>query len=158
MEGAATVRPDEAALRADLARGRFVSGERAGRWRLVRIAWPFVTITVRAADQVEYGLRFECSDYPRTAATAQPWDPVADGPLPVALWPCGASRIPAAFNPGWRGGTCIYLPCDRHSIAGHDNWRSEHPALLWEPAKGICKYLGIVHQMLNSADYGGRHG
>lgn len=151
-----TVIPAEAALRADLGKGRFVSGERAGRWRLVRIAWPHVVVTVTAADGVAYGLRFECSDYPRTPVTAQPWDVEADAPLAAGLWPRGVARIPLAFNPDWRGGSCLYLPCDRFSIEGHENWRSEHPALLWEPARGLCKYLGIVHQMLNSADYGGR--
>lgn len=156
MEGDIHMSPDERALRRDLAAGRFVSGQTLGRWKLVRIAWPYVTITVTALDGQTYGLRFHCVDYPATAVTAQPWDEIEERPLPANRWPSGHSRIPLAFNPGWKQGQCLYLPCDRLSIEGHDNWRSEHPALLWEPAKGICKYLGVVHQMLNSADYGGR--
>ena len=148
----------EAALRRDVAAGRFVSGEAAGRWRLVSLSWPHLTVAIRAADDIEYGLHFECSDYPRQAVTAQPWDIERGQPLAFSLWPTGTSRIPLAFNPGWKAGTCLYLPCDRQSIEGHDAWVHTHPALLWEPEKGICKYLGIVHQMLNSADYGGRRG
>lgn len=149
-------RPDEVALRRDLAAGRFVIGVTTGRWRLVWLRFPYVLIAIRAPDGVEYGLRFECQDYPRTAVTAQPWNIAGDHPLERPLWPTGRSRIPLAFNPDWKAGTCVYLPCDRLSMEGHDLWRNQHPALLWEPARGICKYLGIVHQLLNSSDYGGR--
>ena len=67
-----------------------------------------------------------------------------------------SARVALAFNPGWKGGVCLYLPCDRLSIEGHDQWRSQHPALLWDPEKGLCKYLIIIHELLNSGDYGGR--
>jgi hypothetical protein len=156
MSGEPASRPDEAALRRDLGSGRFMIGMANGRWKLIAHCFPHVVIAVRASDGIEYCFRFECSDYPRTAATAQPWDAERDQPLEPRLWPTGRSRTPLAFNPGWKAGTCLYLPCDRLSIEGHDGWRQQHPALLWEPAKGICKYLGIIHQMLNSSDYGGR--
>jgi hypothetical protein len=146
----------ELALRRDLAAGRFVSGACAGRWALLDIAFPYAMITVRASDGIDYGFRFECRDYPRLAVTAQPWDMERRAPLDVALWPAGESRIPLAFNPGWKGGTCLYLPCDRQAIEGHDQWMHTHPALLWEPPRGICKYLGIIHELLNSPDYRGR--
>jgi hypothetical protein len=149
-------RPDEAALRRDLASGRFLIGAATRRWRLVSVRFPHAMIAVRAMDGSEIALRFECSGYPRVAVTAQPWDVETDRPLARDQWPRGQSRIPLAFNPEWKGGTCLYLPCDRQSIEGHDGWRSQHPALLWEPQKGICKYLGIVHQLLNTSDYGGR--
>lgn len=150
------VSADETALRRDLAAGRFISGQAMGRWTLMSIGWPYAFISVRAADGIDYGLRFECAGYPHVPVTAQPWDIVANQPLAVALWPTGASRVPLAFNPGWKSGCCLYIPCDRQSIEGHDGWRNDHPALLWDPTKGICKYLGIVHQLLNSGDYGGR--
>lgn len=150
------VQPDELALRRDLAAGRFLTGSVSQRWRLCRVDWPFVIIAIRAADGQDYALRFECSGYPHTPATAQPWDEVKDCPLERGLWPSGHSRIPLAFNPDWKNGTCLYLPCDRHSIEGHDAWRHQHPALLWDPRVGITKYLAIVHQLLNSSDYGGR--
>lgn len=156
MASEAITSPAELALRRDLAAGRFVSGVAAGRWRLERLGFPHALIGVRAADGTEYGLRFECTNYPRLAVTAQPWNFTTDAPLERALWPAGTARIPLAFNPDWKGGCCLYLPCDRQSIEGHDAWLTQHPALVWEPDKGICKYLGILHQLLNSGDYLGR--
>ena len=150
--------PDQRMLRLHLESGRFRAGVVAGRWRLVSLEWPHVVIGVNARDGVEYGFRFHCTDYPHTAVTAQPWDIENNTRLPAEKWPTGQDRFSLAFNPGWKGGTCLYLPCDRQSIEGHENWRNEHPALLWDPKKGICKYLGIIHELLNSTDYGGRCG
>ena len=52
-----------------------------------------------------------------------------------------------------KGGTALYLPCDRESIVGHDNWRHELPSKIWRPAAGINQYLELVHELLNCADY-----
>ena len=150
--------PDERLLRLHLESGRFCAGAVAGRWRLVSFEWPHVVIGVNARDGIEYVFRFHCADYPHTAVSAQPWDIENNSRLPDGQWPTGQERVSYAFNPGWNGGTCLYLPCDRQSIEGHENWRNEHPALLWDPKKGICKYLGIIHELLNSTDYGGRRG
>ncbi|HZT26574.1 MAG TPA: hypothetical protein VFA57_12795 [Pseudolabrys sp.] len=152
----APVSPDEAVFRAHLAGGRFRSGAAAGRWRLVAVAWPHAVFGVRAADGAEYGLRFECSDYPRTPPTAGLWDLELNAPLAVNKWPAGRDRIPLAFNPGWKNGACLYLPCDRISIEGHANWYQQHPSLVWDPAIGIAHYLRVVHDLVNSSDYGGR--
>lgn len=157
MEAQPLRRPDEVALTRDLVSGRFLIGVASQRWRLHWVRFPHTLISVKAADGTDYAFRFECSGYPRTPVTAQLWDAASDRPLEARLWPQGSSRIPLAFNPGWKNGSCVYLPCDRQSIEGHDMWRSQHPALLWEPAKGISKYLGILHQLLNSGEYGGRH-
>jgi hypothetical protein len=151
------ISPAEAVFLAHLATGRFRIGVASGRWRLESITWPHATFTVRAADGIEYGLRFECSDYPRTPATAQPWDIEQNSPLAVSGWPTGIQRIPLAFNPQWKNGSCLYLPCDRQSIEGHANWYQEHPNLVWDPALGVIHYLRIVHDLLNSGDYSGRH-
>lgn len=147
---------DEQMLRHHLESGRFISGVASNWWRLVSLEWPYVVIAVMARDSIEYGFRFHCSDYPQTPVTAQPWDFHFNTPLSVDKWPTGRSRVPLAFNPNWKNGTCLYLPCDRLSIAGHDPWRTQHPELLWDPDKGICKYLGIIHEYLNSSDYEGR--
>src|SRR5687768_11041357 len=96
--------PDEQVLRLHLQSGRFRSGEASGRWRLVSLKWPHLVIGVRAADGVEYAFRFECSNYPRSPVTAQPWDLDPDVPLTVSRWPTGRSRVPLAFNPGWKDG------------------------------------------------------
>ena len=147
--------PDERTLRLHLESGRFRSGVARRWWRFDTLNWPHLTVGVTARDNAEYGFRFHCLDYPRTPVTAQPWDLPGGAPLPGNRWPTGRGRVPLAFNPGWKSGTCLYLPCDRQAIEGHDNWRHEHPTLLWDPSKGICKYLGIIHELLNSSDYGG---
>ena len=153
---------DERVFRAHLAAGPFQSGVDRGRWRLLSLAWPHAVIAVRAAERpggpAEYALRFELTNYPQTPPTAQPWDPERNAPLEPARWPGGRSRIPPAFNPGWKGGQCLYLPCDRLSIEGHDGWRSQHPSMIWSPAGDITQYLRIVHDLLTSSDYSGPRG
>lgn len=145
--------PDEKALRADVESGRFLAGEAGGRWRLIAIEWPFVQIGVTAKDGFEFVLRFDCSGYPQTPPTARLWDAVRKVPLPFGDWPRGGGRIAAVFNPNWKSGVALYLPCDRTAIEGHDNWRHEHPSKIWNPAKGITQYVEIVHELLQSRDY-----
>jgi hypothetical protein len=154
--------PDERVFRAHVEAGPFQSGVDRGRWRLRSIAWPHAIIAVSAAERLGgpawYVLRFECSNYPQSPPTAQPWDAERDTPLEHARWPGGRSRVPLAFNPNWRGGQCLYLPCDRLSIDGHDGWRSQHPSMIWSPAGDITQYLRIVYDLLNSSDYTGARG
>ena len=153
MDG--TTSPEEEVFHAHLAAGRFRSGAAAGRWRLISLSWPYAVFGVCSADGVEYGLRFECSDYPRTPVTGCPWDIERDTPLAFDKWPTGRERVPLAFNTGWKNGSCLYLPCDRQSIEGHMTWYQEHPSLIWDHTLGIVHYLRVVHDLLNSDDYRG---
>lgn len=149
----------ESVLRAHLEAGPFQSGVDRGRWRLVVLDWPHVVIAVTAAPRpgapMEYAFRFECTGYPQVPPTAQPWSEVLKGGLPPAQWPGGRSRVPFAFNPSWKGGQCLYLPCDRLSIEGHDPWRTQHPSLIWSPRRDITQYLAVIYELLNSSDYTG---
>ena len=153
---------DEQVFRAHLEAGPFQSGLDRGRWRLLSLEWPHAMIAVRAAERTdsaaEYALRFECTNYPQSPPTAQPWDADNDTPLPQERWPNGIVRVPLAFNPGWKNGQCLYLPCDRLSIEGHDPWRTQHPSMIWSPESDITHYLRIVHELLNSSDYTGPRG
>ncbi|RUL84028.1 DUF7665 family protein [Tautonia sociabilis] len=155
--------PDERALHADLASGAFLLGVCQGRWELGRVTWPFAHIAVFASPwpnaPEKWWFRFDCSGYPQQAPTARPWDPEHDRPLPFDRWPAGKSRVPAVFRTDWKDGSCLYLPCDRVSAQGHEDWRTQHPSLLWSPERGITLYLGELHALLNSSDYtGARHG
>jgi hypothetical protein len=152
----ASLTPEEAVFHAHLAAGRYRSGASAGRWRLVSVAWPHAIFVVCARDGVEYGLRFDLEDYPRTPPSARPWDVGLGAPLAPNKWPTGQNRVSFAFNPGWKNGSCLYLPCDRISIEGHPNWSQQHPSLIWDPTIGIVQYLRIVQDLLTSGDYGGR--
>jgi hypothetical protein len=145
--------PDEKALRSDLESGRFLAGVARSRWRPVSVEWPAVYISVTAQDDCEYVLRFDCTGYPQDPPTARLWDAERNAPLEVSRWPRGNGRIAAVFRNDWKGGTALYLPCDRTAIEGHDNWRTEHPSKIWNPCKGITQYLEIVHELLQSHDY-----
>lgn len=151
--------PDERVFRDHLEWGPFQSGVDRGRWRLVGIDWPWATIAVAAAPRPggpgEYAFRFDLADYPQSPPTARPWDAARDAPLAPADWPGGNGRVPLAFNPAWRGGDCLYLPCDRFSIAGHDPWLIQHPSLIWSPNGDITQYLRIVHDLITTDDYTG---
>lgn len=146
--------PDERAFQGDLEKGAFRMGQIEGRWHLYGVNWPFVLIGVTAKDGHEIVLRFNCSGYPQTAPTAGPWDVSRSTILAFDRWPRSkGGRVSAVFNPNWKSGTALYLPCDREAIGGHENWRTEMPSKLWNPTTGIVHYLELVHELLNCGDY-----
>jgi hypothetical protein len=146
--------PDERALRADFSKGAFRLGELERRWRLVNVAWPHVLIAVTAKDGREYVLRFNCAGYPQVPPTAGPWDIAGNTVLAANQWPrSGGGRVGSVFRPDWKNGIALYLPCDRESITGHANWRTEMPSKIWNPRLGIVQYLELAHELLNCSDY-----
>lgn len=153
------IRPDHHALLTHLEDAEFQLGVRDGHWRLLAIQWPHAYIAVSAAARTnapdEYVFRFECTGYPRVAATACLWDMAANVLLPLPRWPAGRLRVPSVFRPDWKDGTCLYLPCDRLSIEGHDAWHRKHPSMCWSEDLGIVRYLHVLGGLLNSSDYTG---
>jgi hypothetical protein len=151
--------PDRVLLEQDLAAPEFRRGEIEGRWRRVSLNWPHVILAIsapeRPASPSEFGFRFECSGYRERPATAQPWDLEANNPLPAARWPTGPAIVASVFRPDWKQGQCLYLPCDRMSIEGHDNWRSAYPSRLWQPARGLICYLEQIYEFFHQSDYSG---
>jgi hypothetical protein len=146
--------PDERAFRADAAKAAFRLAEAEGRFHVLSVAWPIVFITVTACDFTAFCLRFDCAGYPAAAPTARLWDAARNTPLAHMSWPRSkGGRVGAVFRPDWKDGTALYLPCDRVSRQGHDNWRVETPTMIWNPARGIIQYLEIVHELLNCGDY-----
>ena len=140
-----------ASLTSHLHSGRFQSGVVAGRWTLIDLAWPHVNVGITAADQRQFVLRFDCTGYPDEAPTAQLWDGTARTLLPFDKWPRGG-RVSQMFNPGWKQGTAIYIPCDRQAIEGHNNWLAEYPWLIWKPEVGLLQYIQAVHETLQSSE------
>ncbi len=144
-------------LEQDLVAAPYRCGELSGQWKHIVTNWPFVTFTVSASPRDkspdEYGFRFECSGYRQTPVTGRLWDVVSDAPLPTNRWPLGKSIIPSIFRPEWKGGTCLYIPCDRLSIEGHNQWLHQHPNRLWKPKLGIVCYLRQLYELLNQVDY-----
>jgi len=146
--------PDQRAFEADTAKAVFRLGVAEGRWRLLSTGWPFAFIEVASKDGLWHTLRFNCSGYPQLAPTAGPWDTTKNAILQFDRWPRGSGgRVTAVFRTDWKGGTALYLPCDRESIVGHDNWRIQMPSKIWRPEDGLIQYLELVHELLNSRDY-----
>lgn len=142
---------NEEELEAHLRSGRFLAGAAKGRWRLIALKWPNVFIEIEACDGRRFTLRFECTGYPDAAPTAMLWDLSSGQQLAVARWPRGG-RVSQVFNPSWKGGTALYIPCDRESIAGHSNWHSEYSWLIWNPSRGLLQYLEAVFEILQSKE------
>ncbi len=155
-------KPDELMFEADVQAGPFISGVDRGRWRLISVDWPHAVIAVSATPrdeaQDEYFFRFDLLNYRVDPPTARLWDVDQDRAMDSARWPAGTNRVQAAFNPGWKDGIAIYIPCDRLAIAGHDQWPRLYPHMIWSPARDITQYLQIVHDLLNSTDYTGVRG
>ena len=146
--------PDERAFWADVNKPAFRLGQADERWRLLDVTWPFALIGIMAKDGLQYALRFDCSGYPQSPPTAGPWDPESNEQLAFDKWPKNkGGRLGHVFRPKWKNGTALYLPCDRLSIEGHDNWQSEMPSKIWRPDEGILQYLELVHELLHCRDY-----
>lgn len=143
---------DQQAFEADVASGAFLNGSLTGRWEVQSVLWPYAFIWVRAGNGNRLLLRFELTNYPRQAPTAEPWDIESNAPLPPARWPKGEARVTAAFNPNWNA-HALYIPCDRVAIQGHEAWRHQHPSMLWDPTAGIHRYVRVVSDLLGSPDY-----
>jgi len=144
---------DEDALNIDIMAPRFRSGEDRGRWRLKDFKWPYLFVTVFARDGLGFTLRLNCAGYPVDPPTGTFWDCENDGVLAFPSWPKGSGRVTASLRTDWQNGAALYIPCDRVSIHGHDNWRSVYPSMIWNPKRGITQYLEIVHDLLHSRDY-----
>lgn len=152
INGDASVPTDHAKLLEHLEKAPFVMGEMNGRWGLRDISWPFVFFDVRARDNHQFTLRLQCDGYPGLPTGAF-WDSVNGSWLPAHCWPRAGARFGAALRTDWQGGTALYIPCDRNSIAGHEQWLQLHPAWAWDPIIGIARYLEVVWMMLNGEDY-----
>jgi hypothetical protein len=154
--------PGMTMLEADLAMPEFRRGAIEGRWRHAGTSWPHTIIVVAAPSRPrspnEYAFRFECSGYRQNPVIGQPWDIAPNAPLPANRWPTGNAIVGSVFRPEWKNGQCLYLPCDRMSIDGHDQWRSQHPSRLWQPARGLICYVEQIYELLNQSDYTGARG
>jgi hypothetical protein len=152
VNGDATFAPAEAALLAHLEEAPFLMGAMNGRWQLRSIAWPIVFFDVRARDRRDYTLRLDCTGYPQ-APTGAFWDVSGGTWLPAPRWPRTGPRFGVALRSDWQGGTALYVPCDRASLPGHEQWLQLHPAWAWDPKAGVSRYLNVVWTMLNGDDY-----
>ncbi|MFC7279217.1 hypothetical protein ACFQS1_35095 [Paractinoplanes rhizophilus] len=125
------------------------NGAAAGFWRVIELAWPFLTVTIAVGDDADLGMRLQVDDYPVKAPAGQPWDIATGMPLPVERWPV-TGRNPEVFRPEWspNSGNAPYLACDRIALAGHPDWPVQHPQHAWNPSRTIGFYLRELHRAL----------
>lgn len=152
VNGDAGVTSEHALLLEHLEQAPFVMGEMNDRWKLRGVTWPFVFIDVCARDKREFTLRLQCDGYPGMP-TGSFWDLVNGSWLPAPRWPRTGTRFGVALRTDWQGGSALYIPCDRKSIAGHEQWLNLYPAWTWDKNIGIARYLEVVWTMLNGEDY-----
>jgi hypothetical protein len=148
--------PDERAVRAHLESPGFQAAVAAGRWRVVDLAWPFVTIAVSAAPRPagpeEVALRFELTGYPQQAPTATPWDLTTNAQLAADRRPRG-EVVAMVFRTDWESGRALYVPFDRVALSSHGGWVQQHPGDAWTAKHDLSFYLRKVHAMLHDDDY-----
>lgn len=147
--------PSQRAYEEDLAGGAFQRGVAFGKWRVISGDWPNPLIAVSAGDRpdspTEFVLRFDLTDYPERAPTAQMWDVEKGGLLAHGMRPRGTENIQKAFRVDWQ--PALYIPCDRVALESHAQWRDKQGA--WKPGHDLTHYLRFVHDLLNSAGYQG---
>ena len=147
--------PDEKAFRADVASDAFQIALLERHWEILdkpETAWPYALIrifsTVPSVVSGSVVLRFTLDGYPANAPTAVPWDIEKNTILEHALWPKGTPVIQQVFKPGWNAGKCLYIPCDRGAMPGHDGWKTQHPDCYWQSGFTIISYLECVRRCL----------
>lgn len=147
-------RRSERRLRDDLAASPVQAGVLRGYWRIDRLEWPFLYVTVSASQRTTperaLALRIDVSDYP-AAPTASPWDLEADCQLPAERRPTGG-RATMAFRADWEEGRALYLPVDRVALVGHPDWPRQYARDTWDAERGIVVMLTLVHEILNEGD------
>jgi hypothetical protein len=153
MDGLLQPGPDEIALRRDLDGPTFRLGVRRGKWRLLRLAFPYayfrLTAPTRAQGPEAFMLRVECAGYRATAPTAQLWDGLKDTALPDAQRPFGRNQGVMLFFTS-SCGTCLYHPIDRMA---RSHWPGAHEEVAWGPDSDISTFLEVVHAAIHDSDY-----
>jgi hypothetical protein len=150
VNGDSDVHEDQARLLAHLESGSFLIGTEDGRWKLQEVIWPFVLVDVMAFNGDVYTLRLQCEGYPTQPPTGIFWDMVNNIPLASNRWPRAGVRVGQALRPD---GAALYIPCDRLSIAGHDQWTQLYSSWLWDAQVGLTRYLQVVSELIGGTDY-----
>lgn len=148
VNGDGALNAEEEVLRDHLRSAPFLSGEDEGRWQLREICWPYVLVDLLAYGDERFTLRVRCDGYPGQAPTGTFWDATSNAPLAPTQWPRSRTNCGQALRTDWQGGTALYIPCDRQSISGHDQWAQLYPAWLWDPSVGLTRYLTVVSTLL----------
>lgn len=144
--------PDPCAMRVenDLREPDFVAGIAAGRWKIVRNAFPTLDFVIAATepngDKSEYGFRAELSNFPAQAPMVRIWDHGNSGLLPTNKRPKGGPRVEKSFQ-HWTSDT-VYRPWDR--MTGPHVGAANTPHLAWRPERHLLFIFEDLYGILNS--------
>jgi hypothetical protein len=159
-------KPDQRLFEADLASAEFRAGALKVYWGLAgtdvlpkQPEWPLRILWVQAAPRAEapdrFYLQLDLDGYRTISPTGTFWDPSTGSSLVHDKRPKGKkdSRCTKVFRTDWEGGRAFYHPYDRLAAAGHPNWVTEQPSLIWDSTHTIVDYLEEIRSLLNSGDY-----
>jgi hypothetical protein len=159
-------KPDQRLFEADLASAEFRAGALKGSWGLAgtdvlpqQPEWPLRNLWVQAAPRTgapgRFHLQLDLEGYRTVSPTGTFWDPSTEISLAHDKRPKGKkdSRCAKVFRTDWEGGRAFYHPYDRLAAAGHQQWTTEQPSLIWDCAHTIVDYLEEIYSLLNSGDY-----
>lgn len=152
------VDPDERLLRGHLEAGEVRAGDAAGRWHVVDLTWPHLTVLVSAAPRetspTTLTLRLECQGYPQTALTGGLWDPTTGTFLAPDRRPRGERAGLVFRSDSWQGGpNTMYAAWDRAALQVHPEWVQTYPLSAWNPTRTVAFVLNNVYEVLNADDY-----
>ena len=143
---------DPAAIRvaADLVRADLLAGVENGRWRILKLAFPYLDVAISATEPdggpSEYVIRFELSNFPALAPLARIWNVQTDQPLAVEKRPKGGKKLTLTFQK-W-GEDTIYRPWDR--LTGPHNPNAPNLShLAWHSGRTLTFALEDLHGILN---------
>jgi len=148
--------PDQRAFDADANKPAFLAGLHRGDWRIEKVAWPTVDVSVAAAPRPgaadRYWLRCDFTNYPAEAPTATPWDPDTNEKLTTDKRPKG-DDVGMVFRSDWEGGRALYAAYDRVALTGHANWATEYPRSAWNGTQDLTWWIMRIWELLNDDDY-----
>ena len=144
--------PAEEVFQGHLNNAEYLSGVMDQSWGNVSnskgLQWPLAIFWVMAKNGIKYFFRFDLQGYNEHAPTAILWDIEKSLPLEQSKWPSWNKRTKQVFRK-W-GKECLYLPCDRLALQGHNNWNQQHAYLTWKAYQdSFTKYLVELYQILN---------
>lgn len=148
--------PDQRAFDTQANDAKFLAGLHRGDWKIERVAWPTVDISIAAAPRdrapSRYTLRCDFTNFPASAPTATPWDPGTDQKLTPEKRPKGET-VGMVFRSDWETGRALYAAYDRVALTGHQNWMTEHPRTAWNGTQDLTWWTRRIWELLNDDDY-----
>jgi hypothetical protein len=144
--------PARRTLEAQLQSARFLSGVAAGRWEVLKLAWPYLYVRVTGRDPdsgrtFAHDFQLECAGYPDPGPQVERWCHAENAthgqkaPAPAA--PGAPGFIDAMKD--WGGG--FYRAWSR-GASTHNNWAQLRRDEAWHPNRSIVFIMENLYALL----------